>query len=355
MTKHNDVKAEGESKEVANILQSKLAEKMMGVFELVVSDRSGHFAKHPDQIPDQKSVQSIINSYSITNAAISGGASLVPGPWGMVAVIPEIAAVIRNQLAMIYDVGMAYGKSKVLNKELLAGILITAMGASAGSLLVMQGSKVLVKRVALRAFQKIIVLLAGRVTQQALKSAISKWLPGVGAAAMAVWSNYLTRQVGKKAIEIFEKEIVLSEEVIEEMPLETESVSVPTATISRMSTPSSSPDMPKVKTLVNLLKVDGTIKAEEREYVQTIIGNADLTESEKADLTQAIDKSGKFVVDYSAFASSPDDAIGLLVDMVTLAKRDGTFHITEKMFVKQVGKLLGFSDNDIDETMATTA
>ena len=354
MTKQNDTKAEGESKEVANTLQSKLAEKMIGVFELVVSDRSGHFAKHPDQIPDKKSVPSIINSYSLTNAAISGGASLVPGPLGMVAVIPEIAAVIRNQLAMIYDVGMAYGKSKVLNKELLAGVLLTAFGSSAGSLLVMQGSKVLVKRVALRTFQKVIVMLAGRITQQALKSAISKWLPGVGAAAMAVWSNYLTRQVGKKAIEIFEKEIVLSEEVIEELPLGAESVAVPTATISRASTPSISPDMPKVQTLVNLMKVDGTIKAEEREYAQTIIGNADLTESEKADLTQAIDKSGKFVVDYSAFASSPDDAIGLLVDMVTLAKRDGTFHITEKMFVKQVGKLLGFSEHEIDETMATT-
>ena len=159
----------------------------------------------------------------------------------------------------------------------------------------------------------------------------------------------------KKAIEIFEKEIVLSEEVVEEMPLETESVSVPTTTISRVSTPSISPDMPKVQTLVNLMKVDGAIEAEECEYVQTIIGNADLTESEKANLTEAIDKSGKFVVDYAAFASSPDDAIGLLVDMVTLAKRDGTFHITEKMFVKQVGKLLGFSDNDIDETMATTS
>lgn len=354
MPKPNDVTAEGESKEIANTLQNKLAENMMGVFELVVSDRSGHFAKHPDQIPDKKSIPSIINSYSITNAAISGGASLVPGPWGMVAVIPEIAAVIRNQLAMIYDVGMAYGKSKVLTKELLAGVLITAMGASAGALLIMQGSKVLVKRVTLRAFQKIIAMLAGKVLQQALKSAIGKWLPVVGAAALAVWSNYLTRQVGKKAIEIFEKEIVLSEEVIEEMPLETESGSAPTATISRASTPGISPDMPKVQTLVNLIKVDGTIKAEEREYMQTIIGNADLTESEREDLAQAIDKSGKFVVNYTAFTSSPDDAIGLLVDMVTLAKRDGTFHITEKMFIKQVGKLLGFSDDDIDETMATT-
>ena len=354
MTMQNNVKSEEEKKDVENTLQNKLAEKMMGVFELVVSDRSGHFAKNPDKIPDKKSVSSIINSYSVTNAAISGGASLVPGPWGMVAVIPEIAAVIRNQLAMIYDIGMAYGKSKVLTKELLAGVLITATGASAGALLVMQGGKVLVKRVALRVFQRIITMLAGKITQQALKSAISKWLPGVGAAAMAVWSDYLTRQVGKKAIEIFEKEIVLSEEVIEEMPLETEAVSVRTAASSHVLAPGISADLPKVQTLVNLMKVDGTIKSEEREYVQAIINNADLTESERADLTQAIDKSGKFAVDYSAFASSPDDAIGLLVDMVTLAKRDGTFHITEKMFVKQAGKLLGFSENDIDEIMATT-
>jgi uncharacterized tellurite resistance protein B-like protein/uncharacterized protein (DUF697 family) len=351
MTKQNDVKNENESKETTNSLQSKLAENMMGMFELVVSDRSGHYAKHPDEVPNTQSVPSIIKSYSVTNAAISGGASLVPGPWGMIAVIPEIAAVIRNQLAMIYDVGMAYGKSNVLTKELLAGVLLTATGAGAGSLLVMQGSKVLVKRVALRQFQKIIAILAGKITQQALKSAISKWLPIVGAAAMATWSNYWTRQVGKKAIEIFEKEIVLSEEVVEEEPLETKSHSARTAAIVSSAI---SPDMPKVQTLVNLMKVDGIIQSEERKYMQTIISNADLTENERTVLAQAIDKSEKLSVDYLAFANSPDDAIGLLVDMVTLAKRDGTFHIAEKMFVKQVGKLLGFSDDDIDETMGTT-
>lgn len=354
MTKQNDVKANNESKEVANNLQSILAEKIMGVFELVVFDRSGHFAKHPDQIPDLKSVPSIINTYCLANAAISGGVSLVPGPWGMVAVIPEIAAVIRNQLAMIYDVGMAYGKNKVLNKELLISVLLTAFGSSAGSLLIMHGNKILVKRVALRTFQRIIEILAGRITQQVLKSAISKWLPGVGAAAMAVWSNYLTRKVGTKAIEIFEKEIILSEEVLEEIPLDIENVPVPTVTINRASTLGISPDLSKVQTLVNLMKVDGTIKVEEREYMQTIIDNADLTESERAELTQVIDKGGKCAVVYEAFASSPDDAIGLLVDMISLAKRDGTFHITEKMFIKQVGKLIGFSDNEIDETIATS-
>lgn len=355
MSKQNDPKSEGENNEVANTLQSKLAEQMMGVFDLVVSDRSSHFAKNPDKIPDKKSAPSIINSYSVTNAAISGGASLVPGPWGMIAVIPEIAAVVRNQLAMIYDIGMAYGKSKVLTKELLAGVLLTALGSSAGTLLVMQGSKVFVKRVSLRVFQKMIVILAGRITQQAIKSAISKWLPVVGAAAMAAWSNYLTRQVGKKAVEIFEKEIIISADLVEEIPNENELTSLSGVPVDRVSNPTVhiSPDKPKVQTLINLMKIDGTIKAEERDYIYTIIGNADLSASEKADLLESIDKNVKSVVDYSMFASYPDDAIGLLVDMITLAKRDGTFHITEKMFVKQVGKMLGFSEIDIDEVMAS--
>ena len=346
-------KTEGDEKGVANAIQVKIADGLMEVFDIVVSDRSRHFAKHPNKIPDKTAAPSIIKKYSAANAAVSGGAGLVPGPWGMLAVVPEITIVIRNQLAMIYDVGMAYGQSKVLSKELLAGVLISAMGTSAGTLLVMHGQKVLVKRVALRQFQRIITMLAGNIAQKVLKLAIGKWLPVVGAAALAVWSNVLTRQIGKKALEIFEMEIELSEEMVDE-EFEDISNGPIAAAVNLISDTNSSPDLPKVQALINLMTADGTVKSQEREYIETIIGNADLTVSEKTGLTQAIETNGKFTVDYSSFASSPDDAIGLLIDLIALAKRDGTFHITEKLFIKQVGKLLGFSDMDIDEAMAST-
>lgn len=340
-------KTPSESAEVGKGLQAQLAEKMMGLFDLVVSDRGNYFSKNPDKVPDKKSAPSIINSYSVTNAAISGGVSLIPGPWGMLAAVPEVAAVIRNQLAMIYDIGMAYGKSKVLTKELLAGVLLTAMGASAGTLLVMHGGKVLVRRVALRVFQQIVLLLAGKVTQQVLKSMISKWLPVVGAVAMAAWSNYLTRQVGKKAVEIFEKDIEIAPEVIDE------EVPAIAAVEQLPGPPQPATENLKIQAFINLMKVDGKIKPEEREYVQTLVDHTNLAEEEKANLLNAIDLSTKFTVDYSTFASMPDDAIGLLVDLVALAKRDGEFHVTEKMYIKQAGKLMGFSDSDIEETMAS--
>ena len=113
--------------------------------------------------------------------------------------------------------------------------------------------------------------------------------------------------------------------------------------------------MAKIQTLIYLMRVDGTVKPEEREYIKTILCNANLTSNEIAEIRQTLRVDKKFSVDYSAIKASPDDAIGLLVDLITLAKRDATFHITEKMYIKQVGRLLGFSDSDIEETIVAIA
>lgn len=155
-------------------LQAELAEQLMQVFDFVVTDRSKYYENNPQKIPDPETVDAIVSSYSKNNMVVTGGLGLIPGPWGMAAAIPEVALVIRNQLAMIYDIGMAYGRGQVLNKELLAGIFLSASGTSASALLVIGGGKVLVKRASLRVMQRIIVILSGKVTQQMLKSMISK-------------------------------------------------------------------------------------------------------------------------------------------------------------------------------------
>jgi uncharacterized protein (DUF697 family) len=329
-----------------------LAEKMIGLFDLVVSDRSKYYREQPDKVPNPASVQSIINSYSVINAAISGGASLVPGPWGMVAVIPEIAAVIRNQLAMIYDIGMAYSKSQVLNKELLAGVFLSAMGTSTGALLVMQGGKVIVRRVSLRVFQRIVMLLAGKVTQQMLRSIVSKWLPVIGAAAMAAWSNYITRQIGKKAVEILEKPIEIEAEEIEDESI-VEGVAKTRTYKSEPIPTENTYDYTglKIKALINLMKIDKRLKPEEQGYIQTLIENSEIDDEAKIELANLIDVAGKISVDFTLFAKAPDEAAGMLFDLIGLAKRDGEFHLAEKIYIKQAGKLMGISESDIEEAM----
>ena len=176
-------------------------------FDYVIENRSDYYRKSPSNLPQLDSVSGLISSYTRNNAAISGGASLIPGPWGMAAVIPELTLVIRNQIQMVYDIGVANGKQAQLTKELLIGIFLTAMGSSAGSLLTIHGGKILVRRASLQVIQKIIAMLGGRVTQQVIKSTVSKWLPFVGAAAMATWTGYMTKNIGEKANELFKLEI----------------------------------------------------------------------------------------------------------------------------------------------------
>lgn len=190
-----------------------MTEGLNMAFDSVIKNRKGYFEENPEKRPT--SIKRIISSCVRNNAAISGGANLIPGPWGMLAVAPELTLVIRNQIQMIYDVGAAKGKEGDISKELLIGIFLTAVGSSAGSLLTVQGSKVLVRRAALRTLQKVIAMLGGRVTQQAVKSVVGKWVPIVGAAALATWTGYMTRNIGLKADEIFSLDIENDSSIID--------------------------------------------------------------------------------------------------------------------------------------------
>ncbi|MFC1853807.1 hypothetical protein ACFL27_26790 [candidate division CSSED10-310 bacterium] len=47
------------------------------------------------------------------------------------------------------------------------------------------------------------------------------------------------------------------------------------------------------------------------------------------------------------YSEHPDESLGLLMDLIALAKRDNEFHVTEKMYIKKVGSIIGYSAEDI--------
>jgi hypothetical protein len=329
-------------------LQAQLADKLMGAFDFVLTGRSKYYSENPDKVPPTSAIPTIVNDYATKNMALSAGISLIPGPWGMAAAIPEVALLIRNQLAMIYDIGAAHGKSKVLNKELLAGVFLTAMGVGAGGLLVMQGGKVLVRRVALRVFQRVVMLLAGKVTQQLLKSIVSKWVPIIGAAAMGAWANYSTRQIGRKAAEILAKPI----EIIDDASGDETSIDGNTMA----QAPATSVKLPnyailKIRALIGLMKIDRKLKPEENTYIQSLIENIDIPDEAKMELANLMDNETRLALDFAAFANEPDEVVGMLIDLISLAKRDGEFHLAEKLYIKQAGRQMGLSEQDVIDAM----
>lgn len=200
----------GEPSEVCRTLEASLIKKIACLFDRVVNGRKIHFQRPGVKRPTAADVDRLIESCIVENAITAREAGLVAGPWGMVSVVPELAVLLHRQVLMAYDIGVAHGKQDEISRELLAGIVMSALGTSASSLIVMQGGKVVVERLAPPEFQAVIVALAGKVAQHALKSGASHSHPIAGAALMAWLSGLLPQHVGKLANEIFQQRIETS-------------------------------------------------------------------------------------------------------------------------------------------------
>ena len=333
-------------------IQQKVSENILNTIDLVIADRKKYYHEHPDKTPHPQAIDEMIKRYAATNFAVSGALNLIPGPWGLITIIPDLMVVFRNQLALVYDIGVAYGQQKILNRGILAWLLLSATGSSAGSLIVMQGTKALVRRSSLRVFQRLVNALAGRITQQVLKSTISKWLPVVGAAAMASWSSYITYRIGSKAKELFSKEIILLEEELTDEESTGEEILADAEKEGRAGDEAVDPlKLQRLSLFINLIRVDRHVDESERIFLDTMLESAELSEVQRSELRAKLDTDSLLPIDYDVLRAKPEDVLTTLIDLVALANRDGTLHITEQMYIKSVGEKLGFSHNDMQNLL----
>ncbi len=319
-------------------IEKKITEGIEKAVGMVINEREKHYTNNP--APTKEVIEKMIANYSNTNAVISGGASLIPGPFGMAASVPEIISVIRNQLAMIYDIAKANGH-KEITKELMLGVMISAMGNATGNLLIIQGQKIVVKRVGARAIQKVIIILGGKITQQTAKSMAAKWLPVAGAVAMAAWSKYSTNKLGTKSVEIFSKEIVMEDDEIKEIDL-------PFSAVVETNCDDFAMEKLKIRIIINLIKIDGKIDDREIELLEELMDKFQLESNDKLELISEINSKNKISIDYNLLKGNSEEILYLLIDLVAIAKADGEIHITEKLFIKEVAKSLAFDQNDLN-------
>ena len=140
---------------------------------------------------------------------ISGALALPPGPAGLVTILPDLVAVWRVQAQMVADIAGAFGKSAVLSREQMLYCLFKHTAAQAvRDLVVRVGERYLVRRGGLRVVEAVAARVGVKVTQRAIATSVSRWLPVVGIVGVAGYAYYDTAQVGATAISFFEKPVV---------------------------------------------------------------------------------------------------------------------------------------------------
>jgi hypothetical protein len=189
--------------EIANALADKLTRALAGAFESVAAERAQAF--HDTPAPDASAVPAIIKSYAYKNAGIAAACNVVPGPLGMVAAVPEIVLVTRNQLRMIYDVGVALGKGRQMNGRVLMAVLVTALGGGVLNLAVIEGGKLVIRQAPVRIVQRAVKWLGGEISKRMVRQLLAKWFPLIGAAAMAYWAKKSTEAIGKASAKLLAK------------------------------------------------------------------------------------------------------------------------------------------------------
>lgn len=139
-------------------------------------------------------------------AVVTGALSLAPGPAGMATLIPELAAVWRRQARLVADIAAVSGKSDELTKELMMYCLYRHVDRrTMKRLLISGGEGILVGRAKKRAMHEALGILAGRLVKRVAARAAARWVPVVGAGALAAYSYQDTKEVGATALEVFTK------------------------------------------------------------------------------------------------------------------------------------------------------
>jgi len=148
-------------------------------------------------------------------AALAAGALALPaGPLGWATIAPEMLAVWRIQRQLVADIAALYGRSDELGPAQMMWCLFRHTAAQAlRDLSVRVGERVIVRPAAQALLQRVAGAVGVHIGKQAAGRALSRWVPLVGAAGVGAYAWWDTRQVGRAALQLFERDMVIDNPV----------------------------------------------------------------------------------------------------------------------------------------------
>ena len=138
-------------------------------------------------------------------AALSGALALPPGMFGMLTVLPDLIAIWRIQAQMVADIAGLYGREVELTRVHMVYCLFRhATSQLARDVVVRAGERLVIRQLSGGALKSVLTSVGMSVTQRVAGTAASRWIPVIGAAAVAGYAYYDTLQVARTAIGLLE-------------------------------------------------------------------------------------------------------------------------------------------------------
>jgi hypothetical protein len=154
--------------------------------------------------------QALTMKASSEAAVVAGTLSLPPGPLGLITVLPDLLAVWHIQRQLVADIAACYGRTDQLGSETMVYCLFRHAAAQAvRDFVVRVGQRAIVRRASLVTMQRALARVGVSVSRRAAGRTLSRWVPIAGAVGVGAYAFYDTSQVGRTAITLFERDLVV--------------------------------------------------------------------------------------------------------------------------------------------------
>lgn len=163
-----------------------------------------------------KAPEEMVKSASWKAFAISTAAAIPPGFIGYVTILPEIIAVTKVQINLIYSIAKYYRKAATMNATITTLIFANETGIAIGQDVVKKvGPKLVVRALGTKALRPITQRIAARIGARVTQRLVARWIPFLLAPVFGAFSKSMTTTIGKYAIKLFQNDIEIIESVSE--------------------------------------------------------------------------------------------------------------------------------------------
>jgi len=179
------------------------AREVTGAIERVIADVPSprtHPVEHPAEAAGR-----VAHKAAKRAAVLSGALALPPGPFGLLTVLPDLYLIWKTQRQMVADIFALYGRTAELSRtHMLYCLFRHAASQVLRDVAVRSGQRYIVAQLSSRALSSAAGRVGAAVSQRALGTAASRWVPLAGAAAVSAYAYWDTLQVARTAHQLLE-------------------------------------------------------------------------------------------------------------------------------------------------------